>query len=103
MEPVGPANRINPNQLILRDELALYRTHLANERTLLAYLRSGVALVIAGATIMHFVGQGWFWLTGLLCIPGGVVVSLIGISRYQAMKLSITRKARRRPPGTAAD
>lgn len=82
-------------RLILRDELALYRTHLANERTLMAYMRSGIALIIAGATIMHFVDQGWFWLIGLLCIPGGVVVSTIGISRYREMKISITKKAQR--------
>ncbi len=96
----GPTVHSATRRLILRDELALYRTRLANERTLLAYLRSGVAMVIAGATIMHFAEEGWFFLVGLLCIPGGAVAAFIGIARYRGMNLSIEKKAQRyRGPG----
>jgi putative membrane protein len=38
----------NKNDIILRDFLALERTTLANERTLFAYLRAGIYMVIAG-------------------------------------------------------
>ncbi|MFA5688968.1 MAG: DUF202 domain-containing protein [Kiritimatiellales bacterium] len=83
-------SRFNHADLILRDELAIDRTQLANERTLLAYLRSAVALIIAGATIMNFSKEFWFWLTGAVCIPFGIIVSIIGILRYRNMNRSIS-------------
>ncbi len=84
-------SRFGNDKLILRDELAIDRTLLSNERTLLAYLRSGVALVIAGVTITHFSQETWFRVIGILCIPFGIVVSLIGIARYRKMDRSIRR------------
>jgi len=46
-----PYERLNEEDLILRDELSIDRTRQANERTLLAYPRSAIALVIAGVSI----------------------------------------------------
>jgi len=77
--------------LILRDELAIDRTLLANERTLLSYLRSAVALFIAGVTIIHFSTEGWFWVLGLACIPTGIITGIIGVARYRRMNQSIVR------------
>ena len=90
-EDNSPYARFNAAELILRDELAIDRTLLANERTLLAYLRSGVALLIAGATIMHFTAQGWFYLVGVICVPSGILATVIGIIRYRRMNRSIMR------------
>ena len=83
-------SRHNPDNLILRDELAIDRTLLANERTLLAYLRSGAALLIAGVSIMHFSSEGWFWIVGLACIPTGIITAVIGVARYLRMNKKIT-------------
>jgi putative membrane protein len=83
-----------PSRLQLNDELALFRTHLANERTLMAYLRSGVALVIAGASILHFVEGGWLLAVGLICIPSGVAAAALGVMRFRVMSQSINRRAR---------
>ncbi len=85
-----PYARFNAEHLILRDELAIDRTLLANERTLLAYLRGGIALVIAGASIMHFAAAGWFWWIGLACIPSGLVTAGIGIIRSRRMNQAIS-------------
>ena len=90
--------------MILCDELAIDRTLLANERTLMAYLRSAVALIIGGLTIYHFSSAAWFTWLGLGCLPAGAVTALIGIARYRAMDRSI-RAVRSRvaaqtaPPG----
>lgn len=53
-------------ELKLTDILALERTYLANERTLLAYARSAFALFIAGVSFLKlfhndtfFVQLGW--------------------------------------------
>ena len=64
------------------DELAICRTRLANERTLLAWLRSGVALMIAGATMIHFAREGWFLAVGIGCIPFGILCAATGVFRH---------------------
>ncbi len=84
-----PYSRFDARDLILRDELAIDRTVLANERTLMAYLRSGVALLIAGVSIMNFSSERWFWMVGVLCIPTGIITSLIGVARYRRMNKKI--------------
>ena len=90
----SPYSKFEDKELILRDELAIDRTLLANERTLLAYLRSAVALIIAGVSIMHFADQGWFWMVGLICVPGGIFVGIVGSYRAHMMhrSISIVRK-----------
>lgn len=85
-----PYLRFKNENLTLRDELAVDRTLLANERTLLAYLRGGITLLLAGITFIHFSRHGWFTLMGVLCLPAGLVLLLLGIYRYRKMNRSIT-------------
>jgi putative membrane protein len=86
--------RFEQSELILRDELAIDRTLLANERTLLAYLRAAAAMMIAGLTIIHFASKGWFFAMGLACIPGSLLITLIGLFRFIKMNraISVVRK-----------
>jgi putative membrane protein len=62
---------------------------LANERTLLSYLRSGVALFIAGISIIHFSNEAWFTGVGFFCLPSGVVTVLFGSMRYRKINRAI--------------
>jgi putative membrane protein len=87
----APYSKYCADNLILRDELAIDRTLLANERTLLSYLRFAVALLIAGVSIIHFSNEGWFWVLGLACIPTGIITGIIGVARYRRMNKSIVR------------
>jgi putative membrane protein len=84
-----PYERFEQSELTLRDELAIDRTLLSNERTLLAYLRSAAALMITGVSIIHFAKQGWFLAVGFICIPGAITISLIGLLRFRKMSKSI--------------
>lgn len=86
----NPYERFEQSELILRDELAIDRTLLSNERTLLAYLRSAVALMITGVTIIHFAGRPWFLAIGFICIPGAMLISLIGLLRFGKMNKAIS-------------
>jgi putative membrane protein len=86
-----PYSKYCTSELILRDELAIDRTLLANERTLLSYLRSAVALLIAGGSIMQFSTGGWFWVLGLACVHTGIITGIIGVVRYRKMNQSIVR------------
>jgi putative membrane protein len=84
----------------------LARDHLANERTFLAWVRTGVAGVVFGFAIGRFAiavrqwmaiqGQGhampstglsvWF---GTAAIIGGVLVCLVGLVRYRRTREQI--------------
>jgi putative membrane protein len=80
------------------------RDHLANERTFLAWVRTGIATIIFGFAIGRFSIalreflkiQGhpsttsgvtaWF---GMISIVGGVLLILAGLSRYRQARLQI--------------
>lgn len=85
----NPYERFRQNDLILRDELAIDRTILANERTLLSYLRGAVALVIAGVTFLHFFDSGSLYYIGLTCVPLGIATGIFGLARYRKMNRRI--------------
>jgi putative membrane protein len=92
-----PSTRSNPN---------LARDHLANERTFLAWVRTGVAVVVFGFAIGRFAiairqwmqmeGNGhviptsglsvWF---GTAAIIAGVLVCLAGLARYRRTREQI--------------
>jgi putative membrane protein len=91
----NPYERFHGSDLILRDELAIDRTNLSNERTLLAYLRSALTLVIAGLTFIHFVSSGYLHVVGFLCLPFGVCAGAYGYARYQRMKKMIEAARKR--------
>lgn len=60
--------------MLLRDCLALDRTRLANERTLLAYVRTAFMLVVAGATALKlFVDTPGVVITAWALIVSGFV------------------------------
>ena len=83
-------SQFNTAELILRDHLAIDRTLLANERTLLSYLRSGVALFIAGISIIHFSREIWFTTLGFICLPSGLFTVLFGVARFRKMDKAIS-------------
>ena len=66
----------------LTDRLALERTHLVNERTLLAYLRSSLTLVIAGFTRINFFWKNLCVWVGVVLVPVGVAVAVGGWFRF---------------------
>jgi putative membrane protein len=87
----------NPNPNRARD-------HLANERTFLAWLRTGIATIVFGFAIGRFSialrefmklqgytsGTPGFttWL-GIISAVGGVVLILVGLRRYRKTKLQL--------------
>lgn len=89
-----PYSKYRPEDLILRDELAIDRTILAVERTLLSYLRASVSLVLAGLTILGLITSGWFIIVGYIIIPIGILLGIFGIVRSIEMnrKIKILRK-----------
>ena len=71
-------------RLILRDKLAIDRTRLANERTLLSWLRTALMLLVSGATLLKlFNGVLAMQIVGAVLIPIGFVTGTFGVLRYR--------------------
>lgn len=84
-----PYSKYNPDDMILRDHLALDRTILANERTLLAYVRTAFTVFVVGLTFIKFFDDLFFIMVGFLFIPLGLLVFVIGIRKYRQMERSL--------------
>jgi len=79
--------------LEIRDSLAMQRTRMANERTLLAYMRTATAMILAGLTFIKLFDDLFYIGVGLISIPVGVVVAYYGYRRYSRQKQEIAQNA----------
>ncbi len=75
--------------LVLREYLAIERTRLANETTLLAYIRTGLYFLVAGSTLGHFVDSEFWNIFGTPVIVIGLMIMTIGVIRYFRLRRSI--------------
>lgn len=79
----------NKEEIILRDFLALERTRLANERTLLAYLRTSLYMVLGGIAFLQlrdFESIRWI---GYVAIVLSIAFVLTGIVRFYFLRRSM--------------
>jgi putative membrane protein len=75
----------NKEEIILRDHLALERTKLANERTLFAYIRTALYLILAGMTILQLNNfESIHWIA-FLSIGLSIIILIVGIWRYSKL------------------
>ena len=82
-EAPSPYQAFVIEEMILRDHLAVDRTSLANERTLLAYLRTALGCVIGGASALHFLGGLATDLVGVGLILLGLLTAVFGSYRFR--------------------
>ncbi|MCU0318912.1 MAG: DUF202 domain-containing protein [Flavobacteriales bacterium] len=73
-------------ELILRDHLALVRTRLANERTLLSYIRSTLYLLVGGLTLIGLGDTPYLRGVGHVSWLLSVLVLLFGLYRYVTLR-----------------
>lgn len=65
---------------------------LANERTLLAWVRTGLTLQAGGFALSHFAGDTLSGnLTGIIAIICGGVMAVIGYNRFKAADIAIRK------------
>ena len=72
-----------------QEKLAEVRTRQANERTLLAYMRTALTLIVAGVTFIYFFQNFLVEIIGWLFLPFGAVTLILGIIRYNSVKAHI--------------
>lgn len=80
----------NTEQIILRDYLALERTKLANERTLLSYIRSALYLLLGGIAIIQLEGFESIKFLGHVSLVLTALLVLIGIYRFRKLSRQLT-------------
>lgn len=79
----NPYAKFSYESLTLNDYLAIDRTILANERTLLSYGRTALAQVIVGGGAVKLFSSPLLTLLGVAFLTGGVATMLIGWHRYR--------------------
>ncbi len=84
-----PHSEFHDEQLVLRDHLALDRMELANERTLLAYVRIALVILVVGASLLKFLPTEAYEAIGAALIPVGLGVLLFGVARFRKTAASI--------------
>lgn len=78
--------------LILRDVLALQRTRLANERTLLSYARTSLYLVVGGIALIKVEEFENTKFIGALVIAASLAIFLLGLYRYIKLRQKIRKQ-----------
>lgn len=81
----------NKKEIILRDFLALERTKLANERTLLAYLRGSIYLLLGGIAFLQLEGFDSIKWLGYVSITLSVLFVIIGVFRFFHLKKRLVK------------
>ena len=79
-------------QPVVRDLLAIDRTHLANERTMLSFLRTALYMIVTGLAIINFYPERLIAFISACFLFGiGVVVMITGLAHYFVMKSKIKK------------
>ena len=84
--PESPNVGSRPPDLSLSDLLAIDRTDMANQRTFLAFLRTGLAIAVLGITFLELLNTRWSAILGYVCIAAGGAMVLLGALQYRRMK-----------------
>lgn len=79
------------DRVILRDYLAIERTRLANERTLLSYIRSSLYLLIGSIAFFQLKEFPNFKYLAIVSLVFSLVFFVIGIYRFTLLKKSLKR------------
>ena len=77
------------SDLILRDKLAIERTHLANERTFLAYFRTAFVFLATGVTLLKVDYFFEIQYLGWIFIGLFPIILFLGIFRLLRVKKNI--------------
>ncbi|MDG2179841.1 MAG: DUF202 domain-containing protein [Algibacter sp.] len=78
-------------KVILRDYLAIERTRLANERTLLSYIRSSLYLLIGSIAFFQLKDFPNFKYLALASLVFSAIFFIIGVFRFRLLKKSLKR------------
>lgn len=77
---------------IMRDDLAIDRTKLANQRTLLAYIRTAIMLFASGITFIKFFSDEKIYVViGIILIAATLPFIGLGIFSFVKIKKDLNK------------
>ncbi|MFW6127105.1 MAG: DUF202 domain-containing protein [Thermodesulfobacteriota bacterium] len=76
---------------IVRDVMAIERTVLANDRTFLAFWRTALAMFVTGLAFTEFFTGTLFQVIGWIFMPVGIAIFIQGVRVYRRMNKLILR------------
>jgi putative membrane protein len=85
----NPYVKFRGHSLTLNDYLAIDRTVLANERTLLSYVRTALTMLVIGGTCIKFFDSIWIEIVGVTFLLGALATFIIGWRRYLRMRANV--------------
>lgn len=77
---------------LVRDRLARRRTELANERTLLSYIRTAMGFFIVGIPAVWWLGLPGIQALGVVSLVMGVAFLAVGVWRFFTIKAGIDQQ-----------
>ncbi len=77
----------------VRDRLARQRTEMANERTLLSYVRTAMGFFIVGVPAVWWLELPGVQLLGVVSLVTGVLFLGVGVWRFFTIKAGIDAQA----------
>lgn len=77
---------MNNDDIILRDYLALERTRLANERTLLSFIRTSLYMLLGGIAFLQVHGFDSIKWIGYFSLAISFAIMVIGLLRFYQLK-----------------
>lgn len=87
---------IDPEEMIVRDYLAVDRTAQANERTFLAYIRTALAFGAGGIGLIKLFDESiGIIVLGWLLISLGLIVLVFGVYRFIKFRRTISNLAKK--------
>lgn len=94
-----PYETMPKSALIARDWLAIDRTRLANERTLLAYLRTAMTTFLIGMSFVHLpyfhpdpeLDRDLYTVFGWMLVATSIVVFVVGVYRFETVRRRLNR------------
>jgi putative membrane protein len=75
--------------LILREKLALQRTIMANQTTLLSFVRTALYFLVAGLSIRNLLKIENSFLLEILLFSSSLLILLLGIRNYLSQQRKI--------------
>lgn len=78
----SPYARFAEDDLTLRDLLAVDRTVVANERTLLGFIRTALALALTGASLVKFSDSSSLHIAGWVVGASALPLLIIGLWHF---------------------
>lgn len=89
---MGKTQDMLNKEIILSDELSIHRTNLANERSLLSYIRTAATAVLVGISFVKLFEVGILQILGVAIMFGAVFTLALGLIKFKKTQEMIDRE-----------